>query len=177
MRQPCGTARWDRIRPGRKPLFLWESLSSSLHSIIPYKASTKQPSLPDSNTTLPHPSADTSPNACIESADVNISRTHSRHSSFQLRNNRPKAKGSLASGLISPTNGLPDGIPWADGSTERKDADQPPRSATVATGQPKGRSERDESEDQRVERGREGQGYQEVERKKGLLRKLPLHKA
>jgi len=132
-----------------------------------------------SNTTLPHPSADTSPNACIESADVPISRTHTRHSSFQLPrigSGRPKAKGPLASGLISPTDGLPDGIPWVDGSTEQKGLEELTLGATAATGQHYGEGHEEESEDQRAERERDEQGHREGERKKGLLRKLHLHK-
>jgi hypothetical protein len=133
----------------------------------------------DSNTTLPHPSADMSPSACIESADVPISRTHTRHSSFQLPrigSSRPKAKGPLASGLVSPTDGLPNGIPWAGGSTEQKGLEELTLGATAATGQPDGQGQEEESEDQRAERERDEQGHREGERKKGLLRKLQLHK-
>jgi hypothetical protein len=133
---------------------------------------------PDSNTTLPHPSADTSPNACIESADVPVSRTHTRHSSFQLPRiggSRPKARGPLASGLISPADGLPNGIPWADGNNDQKGLDELAQSAALTTGQLERRAEEEESGDQRAGRDHGEEGHREGERKKGLLRKLHLH--
>lgn len=71
---------------------------------------------------------------------------------------------------------MPDGSPWADGSAERKSAEELTRNATRTTEQPDGQAEEEESEDRRAERGRDEHGYREGERKKGLLRKLQLHK-
>ncbi|POS73002.1 hypothetical protein DHEL01_v208599 [Diaporthe helianthi] len=50
------------------------------------------------NTTLPHPDADTSPNACISQDDVSISRVESR----QRRSFRAKHKRTISHGLITP---------------------------------------------------------------------------
>lgn len=50
------------------------------------------------NTTLPHPDADTSPNACISQDDISISRVESR----QRRSFRAKYKRTISHGLITP---------------------------------------------------------------------------
>ncbi|KAH8785598.1 hypothetical protein F5883DRAFT_515185 [Diaporthe sp. PMI_573] len=50
------------------------------------------------NTTLPHPDADTSPNACISQDDISISRVESR----QRRSFRAKHKRTISHGLITP---------------------------------------------------------------------------
>ncbi|KAI7786381.1 hypothetical protein LA080_003622 [Diaporthe eres] len=50
------------------------------------------------NTTLPHPDADTSPNACISQDDISISRVESR----QRRSFRAKNKRTISHGLITP---------------------------------------------------------------------------
>lgn len=49
------------------------------------------------NTTLPHPDADTSPNACISQDDISISRVESR----QRRSFRAKHKRTISHGLIT----------------------------------------------------------------------------
>lgn len=50
------------------------------------------------NTTLPHPDADTSPNASISQDDISISRVESR----QRRSFRAKHKRTISHGLITP---------------------------------------------------------------------------
>lgn len=50
------------------------------------------------------------------------------------------------------------------------------KSPTAATEYPDGQMAEEGSEDQRTQREWNEQGYREGERKKGLLRKLQLHK-
>ena len=75
---------------------------------------TKEPTCspaPDRNTTLRHPDADTSPNACIEANDFDPSRIRQRYRSFRSRHgkisvdtsytNWPSADGTGDSGYGS----------------------------------------------------------------------------
>jgi len=119
----------------------------------------------DRNTTLPHPDADTSPHAAIESADIDLHRTHSR---LSFMRHYSKHKGSH---LSVP---LYDNIEYADASHENSDVrtienDVEKRDDLVDP--PKTVEEYVEMED------RDDQGYRPGERKKGVLRKLNLHKA
>lgn len=67
-----------------------------------------EPLSPDRNTTLPHPDADTSPNATIEAPD-DLTRIHSRNSFLHRRHH---SKNSF--GRIDPMKGLYDNIKYAD---------------------------------------------------------------
>lgn len=53
---------------------------------------------PDRNTTLPHPDADTSPNACISQDDISVTRVLSR----QRRSFLAKHKRITSHGIITP---------------------------------------------------------------------------
>jgi hypothetical protein len=125
----------------------------------------------DRNTTLPHPDADTSPNATIEAPDVDLARTQSR-SSFLHR--RHQSKVSFSKGYIKDS-GLYDNIQYADGTQEARntralEAKSPKRGNSVdPLAQENGGVDG-------VLETRDGQGYIEGERKKGVLRKLNLHK-
>lgn len=54
--------------------------------------------IPDRNTTLPHPDADTSPNACISQDDISVTRVMSRH----RRSFLAKHKRITSHGIITP---------------------------------------------------------------------------
>ncbi|KAL3424300.1 hypothetical protein PVAG01_03581 [Phlyctema vagabunda] len=137
-----------------------------------------EPLSTERNTTLHHPDADTSQGASIEGPEISLSRTHSRKISFLH-----KRKLSGASGKINPADyespesaGLYDNIQYEDGSREKKDPkalakDAQQRDDIVDA---PGREELDE--DLRSAEERDEQGYKEGERKKGILRKVHLHK-
>jgi len=72
--------------------------------------------LVDRNTTLPHPDADTSPGATIESADIDLVRTRSRIS-FRGRHR----SGKNNKGAIVVPEDLHTNIHYADGSKETND--------------------------------------------------------
>ena len=83
----------------------------------------------DRNTTLPHPEADTSPNATIEGLDFNLTRTHSKssfrhaksHGSHSLRHPLNRSKYSAgATSIGSDLSSLYDNIQYADGSVEMR---------------------------------------------------------
>ncbi|KAM3086968.1 hypothetical protein ACMFMG_001080 [Clarireedia jacksonii] len=127
-----------------------------------------EPLCHDRNTTLRHPEADTSANATIESTDFDLHRTRSRIS--MLRHHH-KHKGST---LTVPSY---DNIQYADGTHEVRDFAMIPREAgkrddlaDPPTGAPKTVEEYVEMED------RDEQGYRTGERKKGVLRRMNLHK-
>ncbi|KUJ06482.1 uncharacterized protein LY89DRAFT_603246 [Mollisia scopiformis] len=109
-----------------------------------------EPFSEDRNTTLPHPEADTSPNATIEAPDVDLTRTHSR-SSFLHRKHHSH---HLWNSHDTPEKmGLYDNITYADDDTE-----------TLAP--------------EHIEKANGVDGiHEEVEQKKGLLKKLVMHKA
>jgi len=163
-----------------------------------------EPLSPDRNTTLPHPDADTSPNASIEAPDTaDLTRPHSRTSFLHRRQKSSKGSfgrgggsvtsfGSFASGDMKES-GLYDNIQYADGTHEGKNgrALDAGRDSGVAM-EPVGEENRSvngtaqtngvknmngdgEAEVKLVE-NRDEQGYLEGERKKGVLRKLNLHK-
>jgi hypothetical protein len=75
--------------------------------LLPWETQ-KLTSAPDRNTTLPHPDADTSPNATIEAPD-DLTRIHSRNS---FLHRRPHSKNSF--GKIDPMKGLYDNLKYAD---------------------------------------------------------------
>jgi len=130
-----------------------------------------EPLSPDRNTTLPHPDADTSENATIEGPDIALTRTHSRRL-FPSRHNGQKGYKGQAS--VSDV-GLYDNIKYADGSKENKsrkaiEKDAEHRDGITDPPALDGRQSREWNE-------RDGQEHREGQRKKGVLRKLALHKA
>lgn len=57
---------------------------------------------PDRNTSLPHPDADTSPNACIFQEDISVARVTARQRrSFLARNKKATSHGFLTPGMYS----------------------------------------------------------------------------
>ncbi|RDL37686.1 uncharacterized protein BP5553_05119 [Venustampulla echinocandica] len=75
-----------------------------------------EPLCEDRNTTLPHPDADTSPNATIEAKDIPPVRVHSRHRLF-LGRHQSKTRSHGGTLNVQPM-GLYDNIQYADGSVE-----------------------------------------------------------
>jgi hypothetical protein len=144
----------------------------------------------DANTTLRHPDADTSQNASIEEKDISLSKTHSRHSSFQFAHSfSSRHKTTLSRGIIDPTtlDGLYDNVQYADGTKERKSVEELTREAKAENGngvmgavaEAPSAVRMGEMEGQRMEngeKGRDSQEHLEGERKRGMLRKLHLHK-
>lgn len=148
-----------------------------------------EPLSPDRNTTLTHPDADTSKNATIEAGDLELTRSnsrrrflHSRHysqkgitkgrldpaeyESTQYVDGMKEVNGHQTNGVLKPsekTNGV---VPAINGHA----------TAPVTNGAAK-EGESSEEEMMRTEKERDEQGYSEGERKKGVLRKLHLHRA
>ncbi|KAL1864868.1 hypothetical protein Daus18300_007435 [Diaporthe australafricana] len=78
-------------------------MTSMPHSDTSSRPPSRQTGFPEPfcgsrNTTLPHPDADTSPNASISQDDIAISRVESR----QRRSFRAKNKRTISHGLITP---------------------------------------------------------------------------
>jgi len=145
-----------------------QELPSSRDSNVPNKdTGFPEPLSTERNTTLPHPDADTSKNAIIEAPDIELTRTRSRLSF--IRHARKHSKGSS---LDIPAE-LYENTDYADVTklpTEdehRQDTGSPTDDALP----PKTVEEFIEKED------RDEQGYTPGQRKKGVLRKLNLHKA
>ncbi|KUI52481.1 hypothetical protein VP1G_10331 [Cytospora mali] len=95
-------------RPRRSPRHSWGTLESSSMSSVTYSETSSRPRSRDTgfpepfcgnrNTTLPHPDADTSPDACISQDDISVSRVHARHRhSFLI-----KHKLATSHGVITP---------------------------------------------------------------------------
>jgi len=163
-----------------------------------------EPLSPDRNTTLPHPDADTSENATIEAPDIALSHTHSRrsflsrhHSGYTKPSHGHKDSG-ISVGLNSPVyettdekeklspvetaekreNGVH--IPVRASSLGKEEV-SPKSSIPKQTYEGEARTSegsRTSSEDEvlRLKEERDAQGYREGERRKGVLRKLHLHK-
>jgi len=112
----------------------------------------------DRNTTLPHPEADTSPYASLESKEVDIYRTHSRLS-FKRHHSKHKVS-TLGTPLYE----------HAEDSREHMTIEEHAENGDDLMDPPKTVEEYVEMED------RDDQGYKQGERKKGVLRKLNLHK-
>lgn len=112
----------------------------------------------DRNTTLPHPDADTSPNASIEAPDVDLARTHTRRSFLGRHSSHQKASSFNPKDLEK--SGLYDSIEYADGSREERHQ-----------GEESGKGSSDGSSlDGSYEKG--GRRFSDGERKKGILAKL-----
>ncbi|KAH7412396.1 hypothetical protein BKA64DRAFT_327914 [Cadophora sp. MPI-SDFR-AT-0126] len=117
-----------------------------------------EPLSEDRNTTLPHPEADTSPNASIEAPDVDLSRTHTRRSFLGRHSSHQKASNFHPKDLEK--SGLYDNIEYTDGSREEKHQ-----------GEESGKGSSDGSSlDGSSEKG--GRRYSGGERKRGLFAKL-----
>jgi len=143
-----------------------------------------EPLSEDRNTTLPHPEADTTPGATIEAPDIALSRTRSRHSihlpgrghsrkSSKIGNGTMATMSTMASpnGSVMDVNGsLYGNIEYADGTKERSSVDG------IGGREEPGDGEENLGQDGVNGEKRDEQGYKEGERKKGVLRKLQLHK-
>ncbi|KAL2071919.1 hypothetical protein VTL71DRAFT_13154 [Oculimacula yallundae] len=127
-----------------------------------------EPLSEDRNTTLPHPDADTSPNATIEAPDV--VRTQSRRSLLSRHHSSQSQKHHLIGAHPKDLEkaGLYDNIQYADGSREEKSLKD--LQDGQGSGSSKGSSE-GESLDGTFEK--EG-GFGEEKRKKGLFKKLGI---
>lgn len=135
----------------------------------------------DRNTTRRHPDADTSENACIEAPDVAVSRTHSRHRSFLSYSHSKTSSSGKIDPNADPAAGLYDNIQYAGGSKELRSVESVEKEAQEA-------QEAQEREDV-IEAPKtvtivansvgekEGPGYKEAERKKGVLRKSNSHRS
>jgi len=139
------------------------------HSAANKDTGFPEPLSADRNTTLPHPDADTSPNASIEAPDIALSKTRSRHS-FLGRHHSHK---------ISKDSGISmGGEVERDGEQRLKEGrngeQQPEQGRNSEASASSGLSSEDEI--LRLKEIRDSQGYREGERKKGVLRKLKLHK-
>lgn len=118
----------------------------------------------DRNTTLPHPEADTSPFATLESTEVDIYRSHSR---LSIRRLHSRHKGSHLSVPLYESNEYTNGNHvHGDMKTIEKDVEK----QNDLIDPPKTVEEFVEMED------RDDQGYRPGDRRKGVLRKLNLHK-
>lgn len=136
-----------------------------------------EPLSPDRNTTLPHPDADTSPNASIEAPDVDLTRTHSRNSFLHRRHHSKNSFGKVD----VKDSSLYDNVQYVDGTRETTN-----RRALDAMSPKKGNSVDPSSQENGdmlgdgdllgAEQTRDEQGYINGDRKKGVLRKLQLHK-
>lgn len=111
----------------------------------------------DRNTTLPHPDADTSPGATIESADIDLVRTHSRLS-FRGRHRSGK---HIKNSLVVPED-LYKNIQYADGSKETKDL----------TMIESGADAREDNLEPLAVKAEVGESEKKGEQKKGILGKL-----
>jgi hypothetical protein len=158
---------------------------------------------PDRNTTLRHPSADTSPGACIESSDVPLSRTHSRvssrhsfgfghHRQKSYRYNAPIDMGSVNTAVagaggrtsVESIDEVMDGGSATTGKSSVEGGMAADTMNAVPNGVEKGWQGNQEgvgrdSSSLDLEKTRiqtDEQGYKTGQRKKGVLRKLHLHK-
>ncbi|KAA8569755.1 hypothetical protein MFRU_004g04490 [Monilinia fructicola] len=118
----------------------------------------------DRNTTLPHPEADTSPYATLESSEFDLYRSHSR---LSIRRLHSKHKGSHLSVPLYENVGQTDG---SHGGSEMKLIEKDVEQQGDLADPPKTVEEFVDMED------RDEQGYRAGERKKSVLRKLTLHK-
>jgi hypothetical protein len=132
---------------------------------------------------LPHPEADTSKNATIEAGDLELTHSNSKRRFLHSRHHSHK---SITKGILDPAeSGLYDNVQYADGSKEKdscgkmakKEVETNGHVVTPATnGVAKEAERRSSGEVLRMEKERDEQGYSEGERRKGVLRKLHLHK-
>lgn len=123
---------------------------------------------------MPHPEADTSKNATIEAGNLGLTRTHSRSRFLHHRNHsQNKSHGKIESADAAALQ-----PPATNGSVVN-----PPAKNGIANGVAKSaeaseeRTSPEKSEAElRMQKEGDEQGYSEGERKKGILRKLHLHK-
>ncbi|KAI9736808.1 MAG: hypothetical protein M1818_005859 [Claussenomyces sp. TS43310] len=133
-----------------------------------------EPLSEDRNTTLPHPSADTSSNAVLESDDLPLSRTMSRTRRSFLSHRSKSNKGTV----INPKD-MYSNVQYADSGKGTKASAELSRDLGPLEDRAVDGNEDEQGRDSGVAMGngeREEQGYREGERKKGLLRKLSLYK-
>lgn len=124
-----------------------------------------EPFSEDRNTTLPHPDADTSPNATIEAPDLDLTRTHSR-SSFLHRNGRHH-NGHHLFGRHDSLDKMYANITYADDEAGSKDHPEGPKTGDV---------DAEKMETNGVDGGVQSRPQSsQGEKKKGVLKKL-VHK-
>lgn len=126
-----------------------------------------------SNTTLPHPDADTSKNATIEAEDIAPVRTHIRRSFL----GRHHFKNSNHGKLTAEEMAMYDNVEYADGLKEEH-ALKVERASPEAGRQVEQKPST--SQDTLVNVGKEEEESDNSsigEKKRGVLRKLHLHKA
>lgn len=153
--------------------------------VLNHNTGFPEPLSTERNTTLPHPEADTSKNATIEAADIPLARTHSRGRGFLHRHHSHVTN----KGKIDPSEtGVYDGVHYVNGSKEmlngakivvkESEAMNGVTSNGVANGvvEDGRKGESSEEEALRLEKEKDEQDYPEGERKKGVLRKLHMHK-
>jgi len=136
----------------------------------------------DRNTTLTHPDADTSPNATIEAADVDLSRVRSRRK-FLRHYSHKSSFHKTTSSLITDPNNMYDIKEYTNSlkelggrKTVEKEAEQreslavsPLTQASPRDGTPSlsdGSTRSSEDEIMSVKEARDEQGYRDGERKK-----------
>ncbi|KAE8442339.1 hypothetical protein EG329_003472 [Mollisiaceae sp. DMI_Dod_QoI] len=127
-------------------------------AVTPNKSRTgfPEPFNEDRNTTLPHPDADTSPNATIEAPDFDLTRTHSRSSFLHRKHNAHHLWGRHES-----LEKLYDNITYADDNASADHREG--HSSTEQSNEGDVVGDRDTNED--------------GERKHGILKKLISHKS
>ncbi|CZR68373.1 uncharacterized protein PAC_18272 [Phialocephala subalpina] len=133
-----------------------------------------EPFSEDRNTTLPHPDADTSPNATIEAPD-DLTRTHSR-SSFLHRNGRHHS-GHHLFGRHDSLDKMYANITYADDDACKDHPEGPGPGDVDGKGEGNGLGVNGVAESRPQSQGSQGsQGEKGGEKKKGILKKLAVRK-
>jgi len=149
----------------------------------------------DRNTTLPHPDADTSPNATIEAQDLDLTRTHSRSSFFHRRHQSKNSFGKIG---VMKEGGLYNNMQYADSTREVENArslevkspttETPNNEVSTQNGAVNGAAEEkladgysNEDKNQPANGYTNGHkrtesGYSNGDKKKSLFRRLSLHR-
>lgn len=188
-RQNKDTGFPEPLSPGTHALASPRSFPNYLYSVVYKGANTPELiggiGTIDRNTTLPHPEADTSENATLEAPDIALSKTRSRHSFLGRHHSYKRSTGKDSAISIGQNGAGHEKFGHADGPKERLSdprvvAGRGTPETEKAFNKPERSSEgdRSSSEDEvlRVKEERDAQGYADGQRKKGLLRKLQLHK-
>lgn len=100
----------------------------SLHSPVSVALiGTDRTSYIGRNTTLPHPDANISPDACITQDDISVSRVHSRHRrSFLAKNKRATSHGIITPEMEQIYSGMTSGSSESEHSPNRDGAGRLP---------------------------------------------------
>jgi len=139
----------------------------------------REPFSSDRNTTLAHPDANTGPNATIEGPDIALERRNSRRGFGKYGRLVSSGKIPLAEREVRVSH---DNIQYADTSSLKSPIDKETLSPiltreTIGRASSSGESKTDGDSGVFMNKDEiDEQGYREGERKKGVLRKLGLHK-